>query len=103
MPLCKIDVPLTGFQLPLLSFDRRNFGGQMVRDTKEQAFCYKNPNSTVSQEITQTVYQSSFRKQGKLSSLVGLFYGINEISQALLQKNLSGFSPQNVNCEVIKH
>ena len=42
---------------PLLSSDRRNFGGQMMMDTKEQGFCYKNPNSTVSQEITQTVYQ----------------------------------------------
>ena len=29
----------------------------MMMDTKEQGFCYKNPNSTVSQEITQTVYQ----------------------------------------------
>ena len=28
-----------------------------MMDTKEQGFCYKNPNSTVSQEITQTVYQ----------------------------------------------
>lgn len=29
----------------------------MVRDTKEQGFCYKNPNSTVSQESKQTVYR----------------------------------------------